>query len=329
MTREPERAAAMHAGSDAPARGAHWWLLAIVALAVLVCSLAIPVSAVLRGVVRVGPVTIPAGRDQARPLIVLGGPVRIEGRTSAPVVVLRGTIRIDGNAGDDVIAAGGSIRLDRGSEARGNVVSLGGQVVRDDGAQVFRGVIGSGSPLPSTPARSGLFDLFVSRLRLAGLVVTALLLLGLGVWAVLPWPALVTTATARRFRLRSALLGVGTLLCAPLIVIPLAVSLAGLPLAVLLLLGLGGLWLIGLVSSAVRLGHRLLVLGGRPHSLLSAALVGLVCLGLLPALPVFGSLALLIAGCVGLGGALVAVWDRDVVGDLAATQALTGLGISE
>ena len=313
----------------APRSETHAWLVLVVALAVLACSLAIPVSAVLRGIVRVGPVTILAGREQKQPLLVLGGPVHIEGSTGAPVVVLRGAIRVDGNARDDVIAIGGSVYLDRGSEALGNVVSLGGQILRDDGARVFGSVIGSGSPLPSPRAHSGFVDLLISRLRLAGLVITALLLLGLAVWALLPWPALVTTATARRFRLRSALLGVGTLLCAPLIVVPLAVSLAGLPLAVLLTLGLGGLWLIGVVSSAVRLGHRLLLLGRRPHSLLSATLVGLICLGLLPVLPVLGSLALLLAGCVGLGGALVAVWDRDVTGDLAATQALTGLGISD
>lgn len=329
MRPDQQKLEAMNPASPALDAEGHWWLVVAVSLAVLACSMAIPVSAVLRGVVRVGSVTVASGREQTRPLFVLGGPVRIEGSTSAPVVVLRGSVWIDGSARDDVISVGGDIHLRDGSEARGNVVSLGGQVLRDDGARVFGSVIGSGSPLPAAPAQAGLLDLFVSRLRLASLAMTALLLLGLAVWAVLPWPALVTTATARRFRLRSAILGVGTLLCAPLIVVPLAVSLAGLPLAVLLTLGLGALWLIGVVSSAVRLGHRLLTLGGRPHSLLSATLVGLVCLGLLPALPIFGSLALLLAGCVGLGAALVAVWDRDVASDLAATQALSGFRMSE
>jgi hypothetical protein len=313
----------------APHQEAHGWLLAGVALAVLACSLAIPVSAVVRGVVRIGAVTIPASREQHQPLLVLGGPVRIVGDSDAPVVVLRGSLSMSGSAHDDLIAVGGDIHLEAGSQARGNVVSLGGSVSRDDSASVTGSMIGSGSPLPSPSARAGLLGLLLVRLRLAGLAMTALLLLGLGVWAVLPWPAIVTTATARRFRLRSALLGIGTLLCAPLIVAPLAVSLAGLPLAVLLTLGLGGLWLIGIVSSAVRLGHRLLALGGRPHSLLSATLVGLICLGLLPALPVLGTVALLLAGCVGLGAALVAVWDRDVAGELAATAALSGLPIPE
>jgi hypothetical protein len=168
-------------------------------------------------------------------------------------------------------------------------------------------------------------DFVIQRLRLAGLATAGLLLLGLGVWTLLPWPALVTTATARRWRIRSAALGIGTLMWAPLIVAPLAVSLAGLPLAALLLLGLGGFWLIGVVSSAVRVGHRILRLGGRPHSTLSAALAGLVCLGLLPALPVVGSIALLLAGCVGLGAALLAIWDREAASDLAVTQTLAAL----
>jgi hypothetical protein len=307
------------------------WLTIVFALGVLVCALAVPVSAWFRGVVRLGAVDVPQGQEIRHPLLVLGGPARIDGVTYAPVVVLGGSIQLAGRAEDDLIALPGDIQVAAAAMAHGNVVSLAGQIMVEPGAELTGSVIGQRTRLGRpeiVPPRTSV-DYVIQRLRLAGLAMSALLFLGLAVWTLLPWPALVTTATARRYRVSSVVLGIGTLVAAPLIVAPLAVSLAGLPLAALLVLGLGGLWLVGLVSTAVRLGHRLLSLGHRSHSTLSATLVGLICLGLLPALPVLGSVALLLAGCVGLGAALLAVWDREASSDLAVTQALAALRYPE
>jgi hypothetical protein len=63
--------------------------------------------------------------------------------------------------------------------------------------------------------------------------------------------------------------------------------------------------------------------------MLAATLTGLVVLGLLPALPLIGPLALLLAGCVGLGAALVALWDREAAGELSVTQTLAALKFPE
>lgn len=329
MRRLCENDGAGREAGDASA-GQRTWLLVVV-LGLLACALAVPVSAVMRGVVRVGRVTVPAGQELHRPLLVLGGPVRIDGATTAPVVLLGGQLALAGRAEDDLVALPGDVALDSRATAHGNVISLAGRVALVPGAEITGSVIGSRSQWSASQIvpHDGLLTFILQRLRLAGLTMAALLLLGLGVWTLLPWPALVTTATARRYRLRSAVLGIMTLVWAPLIVAPLAVSLAGLPLALLLALCLGGLWLIGVVSSAVRLGHHLLRLGGRAHSTLSATLAGLVLLGLLPAIPVAGSLALLLAGCVGQGAALAALWDREVASDLAVTQALAALRFPE
>lgn len=307
------------------------WLLLGVFAAVLACASAIPVSAALRGILRFGAVTIGPAQRTDVPLLVLGGPVKIEGYSADPVIVAGGAILVDGQANDDLIAVQGNILINPKATVADNAIAIGGGVYRAPGSSVGGTVFGRPLVGPSSELGSsvGLVSFVVARLRLAGLMITALLLLGFGVCAVLPWPALVTTATARRCRVRSAALGIGTLLWAPLVVAPLAVSLVGLPLALLLVLGLGGLWLIGIVSSAARLGHRVLNLGGRPHSLLSATLTGLICLGLLPVLPVLGAVALLLAGCVGLGAALVAVWDREVGSDLASTQALAAFTLSD
>ncbi len=307
-----------------------WFLLALFA-AVLLCGAAVPASALLRGVVRFGRVTVPAQTEWSAPLLVVAGPLAIEGKTDAPVVVLGGPLALDGRAGDDLIAVFGPARLGPGATATGNAIALGGDVSVAPTAAVSGSVIGNRTPwlTPLDGGHKGLGTLVIERLRLAGLATSALLLLGLAVWTVLPWPALVTTATARRCRFRSVLLGLGALLWAPLMIAPLAVSLAGLPLAVLLLFGLCALWMVGVVSSAVRLGRRVLSIGHQPPSMLTSTLAGLLILGLLPALPLVGPIALVIAGCVGLGAALLALWDREAADELSVTQTLAALRFPE
>jgi hypothetical protein len=308
------------------------WFLLILFAGVLLCGITVPVSALLRGVVRAGAVDIASNREWSGPLLVVGGPLSIEGTISGPVVVLAGPIRLQGRAADDLIALPGAIDVGSNAVAQGNVIALGGELRVAPTAAISGSKIGGRLPwaagFHSSP-RSDALSFAIERLRLAGLSIAALLLLGLAVWTLLPWPALVTLATARRFRFRSALIGIGTLIWAPLIVAPLAVSLAGLPLALLLGLALGGLWLVGVVSSAVRIGHRLLALGGRPHSILTSTLAGLVCLGLLPALPIVGSVVLLLAGCIGLGAALMALWDREAAGERSVTQTLASMTFPE
>jgi hypothetical protein len=307
-----------------------WFLLALF-LGVLLCGAAVPLSAMLRGVVRFGRVTVPAQTEWRAPLLVVAGPVNIVGRTDAPVVVLGGPLALDGEAADDVITLFGAASLGPGATALGNAISVGSTITVAPTASVAGSVIGERAPWPaslSVPNRS-VATLIAERLRLAGMAVAALLLLGIAVWTVLPWPALVTTATARRCRVRSVLLGLGAVCWAPLLIAPLAVSLAGLPLAALLLCGLAALWGVGVVSSAVRLGHRVLAFSHRPSSMLTSTLTGLILLGLLPAVPLIGSVMLVLAGCVGIGGALLALWDREASGELSVMQALATLKFPE
>jgi hypothetical protein len=311
--------------------GRRSWLLTAFALGVVACALAVPLSALLRGVVRIGPASIAAGAQDQQPVLAIGGTVHIDGVSSAPVVVVAGNIVLTGRADDDLVAFPGDISVASTAVARGDVIALTGRILVAPGAGLSGSVIGRRTPVETpeiVPKRASL-AFVMQRVRLAGLAMSGLLFIGLGVWTLVPWPALVTTATARRYRLSSAALGLGTLVAAPLIVVPLAVSLAGLPLAIVLALSLGGLWSIGVVSSAVRVGHRLLSLGRCPHSTLSATLAGLVCLGLLPALPVIGSVALLLAGCVGLGAALLALWDREAASDFAVAQTLAAMRFPE
>jgi hypothetical protein len=66
-----------------------------------------------------------------------------------PVVVIGGSARIDGHVEDDVVVVGGSLHLGPTAVVDGNVVTVGGEVVRDPGASVL-GTIDEGAiPWPT------------------------------------------------------------------------------------------------------------------------------------------------------------------------------------
>src|ERR1700693_4728248 len=72
------------------------WLLVGFFAAVLICSIAVPVSAAVRGVLRFGPVSVDAAQQGRKPLLVLWGTVHITGATQAPVVAVGGRLWLNG-----------------------------------------------------------------------------------------------------------------------------------------------------------------------------------------------------------------------------------------
>jgi hypothetical protein len=91
------------------------------------------------------------------------------------------------------------------------------------------------------------------------------------------------------------------------LVIPLGLSLAGLPFAVLLTGAASLAWLFGITACAVVVG-RLVARG--PVSLLWATAAGLVVVALVLAVPLVGALAVALLGLAGAGALAVALLGR-------------------
>ena len=300
-------------------------LTALLALLVLGAAL-VPAMALGRGTVHVGPLLVEPDETVGRTLLVVAGDAVVAGRSAQPLIVLWGDARIENRADDDVVAIGGNVLLGDRSVAARDVVAIGGRVLRADGATVLGNVAGqelrwTGSRINS---EQDLWGAFVVRFRLALLGAAAGLLLAIAAVTLVPWLVVLTAATGRGAPAQSGLIGLAGLACAPLLIVPLALSLVGAPLAGLLGIALALCWWIGAASFGFLAGRRLLRLLGRDGSLTRAALVGGGLLGSCVGLPVVGGIAIVLAGAIGAGALLLALIEGEF-GSARAPETTIGM----
>ena len=83
-----------------------------------------------------GGVTV--GRDERvdGDVVVIGGPIMIQGRVNGDVVAIGGPLVLRGNVRGDAVAIGGPLRLGADAAVRGDVVVVGGVLRRAPGAEV-------------------------------------------------------------------------------------------------------------------------------------------------------------------------------------------------
>lgn len=297
------------------------WTYRLLWLAAFILILAMPLVIVLRGDVWLGPVTIDAANQPDHPLVVVRGDVVVRAATHDPLVVLDGNVHVDAPLGDDLVVVVGDVLLDRHAVVDGSVVTIAGEVYRAPEA-VVRGVLGARvrdwdeRPLPVRPVDR--VDL-ARQVRLGLAAGLALLMLSLVVAAMLPWSIVQSAATLRRYPIRSALAGITGAVVVPLVLLPLILSLVGLPLALVLSAGAVVVWFVGLTASGLLLGRW--ALSDRPNrrSLTQEIVVGLAAILLLLAIPVLGPLLVGMAGLLGAGGRIVSFVEKDRVADALAS----------
>lgn len=291
------------------------WLIAVL------LALAMPAMILVRGDVWVGPVSFSAANRPDHSLIVVDGNVSLQEGMDFPLVVILGDVQIDGPMHDVLVAVGGNVYLGQHAVLEDAVVVLGGQVFRAPGA-VTRGTVGanvrdwSNGQIVGRPIQQ--VDL-VRQVQLGLAAGLGLLLVCLVVVAVVPWSIIVSSATARRYPIRSGLAGLTGLLAASFVLLPLTLSLIGLPLAMLLSLGTIVVWLVGLTSIGFMVGQRLL--GGRQErtAFLRVLIVGLTPILLVLAVPVLGPLAVGAVGVLGAGARIVSFVERERADEAVAT----------
>ncbi|HUX88116.1 MAG TPA: hypothetical protein VMW65_14030 [Chloroflexota bacterium] len=283
------------------------WLLA------MLFTLAIPLIILSRGDVQLGSVTFDAANRPSHPLVVIDGDVVLRESMDYPLIVLDGNAYVDGVLHDDLIAVAGNVFLTGRSTVGGNLVVVGGDVYRAPGA-VVQGTIGAtvnkwtiGQPTQRALDRLDLF----SYVRLGLAFGFALLLLCLVVATALPWAVVITAATTRRYPIRSGLAGATGLIAVPFLLLPLGLSLVGLPLAMLLSLGALTVWLVGLAAAGFLIGQRVLGNQRQRTSFLREVIVGLAPILLFLAIPVVGPLLVGLVGVLGAGGRIVSFVERE------------------
>lgn len=232
------------------------------------------------------------------------GDVRIIGAVRGYLQVAAGSVLIDGPVGGDVFVTAGDLRL--GPEARisGSLrYATSSELSRDAAAQVAGGVerITRDRPRASQPAKKKSSSYAGTFIWIGGLMLIAALL-------VLALPAFTSrvTTTLRERPGQSVMIGFVVLVCVPVAVIVLFLTLIGIPLALLALLAYFVVLLAGYVMAAVGVGDWVLARARRDQAAsrrwrLAAAVLGVLAIALLTWIPYLGGVVAFAALIAGIG----------------------------
>lgn len=247
-----------------------------------------------------GDYTLAAG-DEALSIVVVQGDASVEG-TARDVTVLGGTLTLRGTV-ETLTIIDGRAELESGSRVLGDVAQLSGVVDRSPDAYVG----GSVTSIAQTLAPLGLF--------LGGALIlfwigTALMLLLAGL-ALAAFAARQVRAAERVISgdpVKAFVVGLLMIIVPPLVIVALALTIVGLPLALsLLLLIWPTLAFVGYLVAAIWIGDWLLTRTGRTQPAerpYLAAFVGLIVAGVLGLIPIVGA----VISIFGLGAVTIAGW---------------------
>lgn len=295
------------------------WLLAILLVGTM------PLIIVARGEVSFGPVSFDQSNRLGHSLIVLGGDVTLRSGVDFPLVVILGDVTVDGAVKSDLVVVGGNVFLSHQAEVDGDLVALVGQVFKASGATVH-GTVGANvhdwTDLSRTSPPLDEVDL-LRQVRLGLATGLGLLLLCLVVAAFLPWSIVVTAATARQYPIRSGLAAITGVVVVPLLLLPLILSLVGLPIALAISFGALAVWLIGLNAAGFLVGRRLLGERSQKRGFFPVLVVGLAPILLVLAVPVLGPLVVGAIGVLGAGARIVSFVERERATDALEAMART------
>jgi hypothetical protein len=245
-----------------------------------------------------GKVVVDSSAGIGQNAYITGGDVRFDGSVRGGLVASAGIMMLNGVVGRDVEIAADALTIGPHAQIAGNLRYKvpAGKVHIDSAARIM----GTVTALP-VDSKWGLRRwLWLLGVLLAGAVAVAL------------FPRFMFEASEMFSRrpLPAGLVGVAVGILAPIVMIILAITFIGLPLALLSAGVYCVLLFLGNVPAAVWLGRRLL--GPRESSprygVVVSYLIGGVILTIVGLVPLIGSLVMLIAAVIGLGAMLLRSW---------------------
>lgn len=301
----------------------------IVALAL---AASIPALAIVRGTVWIGPGSFYAHGKLVHPLISFGAPVWLFHGSDSMVISILGPVHVYGSLRDDAAAIESPIYLERGAVVQRDLISLGDSVYRGPDVHVAGRVGGQMVPWSGRGAPGGPNPLLASWRYstisfAAGL---ALLLICTCIALAFPWQAVLVANYLFRELARSIVAGLMGLFLFAFLVVPLGLSLFGLPFAILLAIAAAAAWLLGLTAAALTAGRFLAHVRNHEAGLLWAVVSGMFLVALIGAIPWVGLLLVGLAGATGAGALALTMIARARPASPAMTSAwLEGETIEE
>ncbi len=200
-----------------------------------------------------GTVLISRSADVAGDMTLAGGSLIVDGRVGGRLSAYAGSVSIDGRIDGDVEVAAERVRL--GPEAR-----IGGRLIYRSperpeiaaGAVIAGGVERAHRRVTGINAESGFGRVIAGVFR--ALWLAGVLLIGAALILLLPGFSREAAATVRTDPVASLALGFAVLVAVPLAAIVLFITIIGIPLGLVVLLGYGLLLMLGYVTAAVFIG---------------------------------------------------------------------------
>ena len=267
-----------------------------------------------------GSFTLESGEEIDGDLVIFGGSAVLEedSRVDGSVVVMGGSATVAGEVDGDIVTFGGNVEVRRTAVVDGDLITIGGNVNRREGA-VVRGSEVEGLEFTGFPR----FWTFPTGLNLSNRwpnvwsnflfdvlrsVFVALALAALGLLVVLFWPkqTKVIGQAILVAPLPSGGVGLLTAVVAITLMVLFAITICLSPVAFLLGVAMLVAGVFGWIAVGLLVGQELLrafkVKGITP---MIAVVVGILLISLLGAIPCIGTIAAIIAGCLGLGAVVL------------------------
>lgn len=246
------------------------------------------------------------------PIVSFGAPITLQHGASSIVISVGGPVSISGSVKDDVVSIGAPIYLHPSTEVRRDVLSLGESSYRAPGVKVTGRIDGQmaswnnrGSP--------GDMNWILATWQYSGLGLAAglaLLMVCICIAVAFPWQTVLVANHLRREVIRSFVAGLMGVFLFAFLVVPLGLSLFGLPFALLIAVGAAAAWLLGITSFAVVLGKRLAVQRRHDAGLLWTVVSGMFILAVAGAVPWLGIIVVGLSGTTGAGALVLTMVAR-------------------
>jgi hypothetical protein len=227
-------------------------------------------------------------------LMDFGGNVAINGEMHGHVTVFGSNIVIVGTIIGDIDLYSGVLTLQPGSHMQGDIHLYGSQLIKSNGSH-FKGNIINRTERINWLIGDGEFSFPTWSILIW-------LALGLLVIRLLPEHVMFVRATTVHKTKRSFLIGLLSILLAPVVMIVLAALILPIPVAIIVALGLIAAWALGTVAIGWLIGEQMVrAVAPRWNTRPVQVAVGLAALALLGSLPYIGWLINLAVGLLGLG----------------------------
>jgi hypothetical protein len=271
----------------------------------------IRVNAPIEGSARIAGGRIELGPDAAvaGDASLAGGEVIVRGAVKNNLHAAGGQVTIDGAIGGDASVAGGRLTLGPSARIAGKLTFRGGELVRDPAAQVTGAV-------EHVRGRKHRHELTTGERFLRGWIWTlGLMLLAAIIAGALPGPSRRMAQELHDRPWMTPLLGIIALTSIPVAAVLLMVTIIGIPLGLLAILGYVALLLVGYVWLSVVVGGMLLDRfsagsAARTAWRVGAAALAMLALALLARIPVIGGFVMFAALVVGIGMIVAVVFRR-------------------